>query len=272
MRSRVTAWREQGERVGLVPTMGSLHEGHLSLIRLAARETDRVVVSLFVNPTQFGPGEDYESYPRDFERDAALCRAENVAALFAPPPEEMYAADASITIHEGRLADGLCGRSRPGHFDGVCTVVAKLFNIVQPHVAVFGEKDYQQLAILRRLVRDLDIPVQILAGPIVREADGLAMSSRNRYLSDADRKEALCLSEALGRARELWDEGERDVVRLRDAAGEIFAKHPSVTIDYMETVDPETLESVSGEVKQLVIAVAAQVGPARLIDNMVLGA
>ena len=262
--------RRAGRRLGLVPTMGFLHEGHLSLIRLARQRADVVTVSLFVNPTQFGPNEDFSKYPRDFERDAALCRAEGADLLFCPPPEEMYAPDASVAVTEERLSAGLCGASRPGHFRGVCTVVAKLFNLCLPDVAVFGEKDAQQLRVIRRMVRDLDFPVEIVPGPIVREADGLAMSSRNKYLSPEERAEALCLKRALELAAARHARGERNAGALREAMAELIAAHPRARVDYIDLVDEATLEPVARLDRPTLVALAVYLGRTRLIDNVVI--
>ena len=262
--------RRAGRRLGLVPTMGFLHEGHLSLIRLARQKADAVTVSLFVNPTQFGPNEDFAKYPRDFERDAAMCRAEGADLLFCPPVEEMYAPDASVSVAEGRLSKGLCGASRPGHFGGVCTVVAKLFHLCLPDVAVFGEKDTQQLRVIRRMVRDLNFPVEIVPGPIVREPDGLAMSSRNKYLSPDERAEALCLKQALDLAVQCHARGERRAGALRAAMAGLLAAHPQARADYIEIVDEATLEPVERIERPTLIALAVFLGRTRLIDNVLI--
>lgn len=261
----------KGESVGLVPTMGFLHEGHLSLIERARRENDLVVVSLFVNPTQFGPGEDLESYPRNFERDAALTAAEGADALFAPEPEEMYFPDYATHVEvTGSLTKGLCGRSRPTHFRGVTSVVAKLFNIVKPDRAYFGQKDAQQVAVIRRMVRDLNFDLEIVACPIVREDDGLAKSSRNIYLSEEERRQALSLNRSLDLARKLIEAGERSGEKVREALVEAIAANPLAEIDYVEVVDAGSLEpagTLSGEV---LIALAVRFGKARLIDNTIV--
>lgn len=261
----------KGGSVGLVPTMGFLHEGHLSLIKRARRENDVVVVSLFVNPTQFGPGEDLESYPRNFERDSALTAAEGADALFAPEPEEMYFPDYATHVEvTGSLTKGLCGRSRPTHFRGVTSVVAKLFNIVKPDRAYFGQKDAQQVAVIRRMVRDLNFDLEIIACPIVREADGLAKSSRNIYLSEEERRQALSLNRSLDLARKLIEAGERSGEKVRGVLMEAIAANPLAEIDYVEVVDAGSLEpagTLSGEV---LIALAVRFGKARLIDNTIV--
>jgi len=251
-----------------VPTMGYFHEGHLRLMRLAAEQCDLVVVSLFVNPTQFGPNEDLDRYPRDFERDMALVRQEKVAAVFAPTPALMYPQGFQTQVSVQNLATHLCGQSRPIHFAGVTTVVSKLFNIVQPDVAVFGEKDFQQLAIIRRMVRDLNIPVRIVGHPIVREADGLAMSSRNANLDPANRAAALSLSTALHLARERVGQGETSVAELTKILESHILSFAGTAIDYASFVDCDTLEPVTVVNTSTVLALAVRIdGKVRLIDN-----
>ncbi|HMP76193.1 MAG TPA: pantoate--beta-alanine ligase [Kiritimatiellia bacterium] len=262
--------RRAGVRVGFVPTMGYLHAGHLSLVALARRNADVVVVSIFVNPTQFGPNEDFSKYPRDWGRDERLCREAGVDVLFAPAAEEMYAHDASVAVTERRLAGGLCGAARPGHFDGVCTVVAKLFNLVLPACAVFGEKDAQQLRVIRRMVRDLNIPVDIIAGPLVREPDGLAMSSRNARLAPEERAQAVCLRRALDAVERAFADGERDADVLRKLARGVIGHAPLARVDYIELVDDESLESVLLIERPTLCALAVHFPSARLIDNTVL--
>lgn len=262
--------RRAGVTVGFVPTMGYLHEGHLSLMRLARAQSSQVVVSVFVNPTQFGPHEDFAKYPRDWGRDEGLCREAGVDVLFAPAAEEMYAHDASVSVVESRLSAGLCGVSRPGHFAGVCTVVAKLFNLVLPTVAVFGEKDAQQLRVLRRMVRDLNVPVEIVAGPIVREADGLAMSSRNARLTPEERAQAVCLRRALTAVEKKFEDGERDADVLRGLARSVIEHAPLARVDYIEIVDDESLDPVILIERPALCALAVQFPSARLIDNAVL--
>lgn len=271
MQHAALAWRAQGRRIGFVPTMGNLHEGHLSLVRLAKRHADVVVVSLFVNPTQFGPTEDFAAYPRTFEADRAACEAEGVDAVFFPSVAEMYPDGASVSLIETSLSRTLCGAARPGHFDGVCTVVAKLFNAVLPHVAVFGEKDAQQLRIIRRLVRDLRFPVEIVSGPTAREPDGLARSSRNQYLTPAQRAQAVCLRRALDEAERRFAAGERDPHAITAALRALLATFPAAKIDYVEIVDDETLQPLSGPISRpALLALAVWVGKPRLIDNAVL--
>lgn len=263
-----------GKTVGLVPTMGYFHEGHLSLMRMAASISDLVVVSLFVNPTQFGPNEDLDRYPRDFERDMDLVRQERVAAVFAPTPDLMYPAGFQTEVQVKQLATHLCGKSRPVHFGGVATVVSKLFNIVQPEVAIFGEKDFQQLAIIRRLVADMNIPVRIVGHPIVREADGLAMSSRNANLDPANRAAALSLSTALQLARTQAAQGQRSTAELANLVERHIHSFNGTAIDYVSFVDCETLESAEMVDERTVLALAVHVegkaGKVRLIDNGII--
>jgi len=259
---------QSGKTIGLVPTMGFFHEGHLSLMRRAAELCDLVVVSLFVNPTQFGPNEDLDRYPRDFERDMDLVRQEPVAAVFAPTPALMYPQGFQTQVAVSNLATHLCGRSRPGHFAGVTTVVAKLFNIVQPAVAVFGQKDFQQLAIIRRMVSDLNIPVRIVSHPIVREADGLAMSSRNTNLDPANRAAALSLSTALQLARERVSQGIDSVAELTALLTAHIHSFKGTAIDYVSFVDFETLEPMIRANERTVLALAVRIDDrVRLIDN-----
>jgi len=265
------AARGSGKRLGLVPTMGALHEGHLSLVRAARARTDIVAASIFVNPTQFGPNEDLAKYPRSFERDCAMLEREGVEFVFAPSVEEMYPAGAVTWVTVEELSGKLDGRSRPGHFRGVTTVVAKLFHIVEPDVAFFGQKDAAQVAIIRRMVRDLNFPVEIVTCPIVREADGLAMSSRNAYLDAEQRKQALLLRRSLGRVDELVKAGERDAARLAAAGREVVACESSVRLDYFEIVNPDTLDPVADVSRGALVAVAAYLGTTRLIDNLLLG-
>lgn len=264
--------RVQGHTIGLVPTMGYLHEGHLSLVNLAEEQSDLVVVSLFVNPTQFGPNEDLEAYPRDFERDRQACEQAGVDVLFAPPKEDLYAEDHTVFVTEEVLASGLCGRSRPIHFRGVLTVVAKLFNLVLPDVAVFGEKDAQQIRLIRRMVRDLNFPLRIVGGPIVREADGVAMSSRNTNLSPEARSQAVALSKALAAVAEAVEqEAITDVAVLRERAGAELAHASLGTLDYLEFVHDESLAPFEDRLTGTVlVAIAVYFPGARLIDNRVV--
>lgn len=253
--------------LGLVPTMGALHEGHLSLVRMAKASCEHVAATIFVNPTQFGPNEDFSKYPRTFEKDCALLEREGVDLVFAPGPEEMYPAGSTTRIHVGPLADRLDGASRPGHFIGVATIVAKLFHIVAPDKAFFGQKDAAQVAVLRQMVRDLDLGVELIVGPIVREPDGLAMSSRNRYLSEDERRQALVLSRSLAAAVADYEGGERDAGRLLERSRAIMVTEPAVRLDYLEIVDPATLLPVEQAGTGTLLAVAAYVGSTRLIDN-----
>ena len=260
----------RGARLGLVPTMGALHEGHLSLVRAAKAKSDVVAVSIFVNPTQFGPNEDFTSYPRDLDKDCALLEREGVDVVFAPSAEEMYPAGSVTWVTVEGLSDRLCGKSRPGHFRGVATVVAKLFNIVEPDFAFFGQKDAAQIAVIKRMVRDLRFPVAIEVCPIVREADGLALSSRNVYLGADDRNMALVLHASLQRAQKVFDDGERDAATIAAAAKKAFVWQPAVRLDYFEIVDPDDLTPVATIAKRSLVAVAAFVGNTRLIDNILL--
>jgi len=264
--------RRAGQRLSFVPTMGALHEGHLSLVRLAQANADVVTASIFVNPLQFGPNEDFSKYPRTFERDCRLLDAEGVAVLFAPTAQTMYPAGAVTSVEVHDISDRLDGRSRPGHFKGVTTVVAKLFNIVQPDVAFFGQKDAAQVAIIRRMVRDLNMDVEIAVGPIVREPDGLAMSSRNAYLVGNERKQALVLNHALIAIRSRFEAGERNLTALLDSGRRVLAKEPAAKLDYLEAVNPDTLEPVSDLKAGALVAIAAWVGSTRLIDNLLLPA
>ena len=270
-RAAIAAARASGARIGFVPTMGALHEGHLSLVRRAHEESDLVVMSIFVNPLQFGPAEDFTRYPRPVEDDEAMASAEGVDLLFRPGVEEMYPTGRSVGVTAGALATSWEGKSRPGHFDGVATVVAKLLNIVQPDVAIFGRKDLQQAAIIEAMVRDLDMPVRIVVAPIVREADGLALSSRNRYLSPEDRSRAIALSRALMTVRLLFDSGEHRVSLLEAAGIRILSADPAVKPDYLAVVDPSTFEKPEMASAGNAAIVAARVGTTRLIDNMILG-
>ena len=268
-------WVRQEGKAGrtriLVPTMGGLHEGHLSLMDIAreqAGKEDNIVVSLFVNPTQFGPDEDLEAYPQTLDQDRRLCEERGADLLFVPDADEMYKQDASVIVSEQTLCAGLCGRSRPGHFDGVCTVVSKLFNLTQPRAAVFGEKDFQQLAIIRRMVRDLNYPVEVISGPIVRESDGLAMSTRNQYLSPDERQQAGALRKALLEVSKILDGGERNAGLIRERVEAALSGASLARIDYVETVNPVTLQSVDDVGDGLLVALAVFFGTTRLIDNM----
>ncbi|WP_455793900.1 pantoate--beta-alanine ligase [Clostridium butyricum] len=267
VRSLVKQWRKQGLTVGYVPTMGALHEGHESLIKKAVRENDKVIVSVFVNPTQFGPNEDYDSYPRNIEKDMELCENAGACAVFNPEPSEMYFENKSTVISVSGLTSVLCGAKRPGHFDGVCLVVTKFFNIVKPNRAYFGEKDAQQVAVLKRMVRDLSIDVEIVPCPIIREEDGLAKSSRNTYLNVDERKAAVVLSRSLKIAKQLLDKGERNAAKIKDAIISEINTESLAKIDYVEIVDSENLTDVSTIEKNILIPIAVYIGKTRLIDN-----
>jgi pantoate--beta-alanine ligase len=269
MQATARALRQSGKRIGFVPTMGYLHAGHLSLIRLAREQADTVIASIFVNPAQFGPNEDLAAYPRDFERDERLCREAGVDWLFYPAPQTIYLPQHSVWVDEEALSGVLCGALRPGHFRGVCTVVAKLLNLTLPEVMVLGEKDAQQLRILRRMVRDLNFPVDVLAGPTIREADGLALSSRNKYLSPTERREAVCLFQALEAARELFAQGERQVQRI-EAAMRAVVEATSGRVDYISIADDESLAPLETIEKPALVALAVRFSGARLIDNCTL--
>ena len=263
--------RRAGRRIGLVPTMGALHQGHISLVRAARSQSDIVVASIFVNPTQFGPTEDFAKYPRKLEEDSRLLVAENTDYLFNPSVEQMYPSGVSTWVTVEGISDKLDGRSRPGHFRGVTTVVAKLFNIIQPDLAFFGQKDAAQVAVIRTMVRDLNLDVRIIVCPIVREPDGLAMSSRNAYLDVAQRKQATVLHRALTRVQTLAEQGESDAARLAAAGKQVIAEEASVRLDYLEVVDPDTLDPVAEIAQGALVAAAAYVGATRLIDNVLLG-
>ena len=264
-------WKKRGFSVGLVPTMGYLHPGHISLIERARKENDMVVVSIFINPIQFGPNEDLDKYPRDMAHDRQVCEKAGAELIFTPEPSEMYPSENFAFVDIKELGNGLCGARRPGHFRGVCTVVSKLFNIVLPDRAYFGEKDAQQLAIIRRMVRDLNFGTEIVSCPIVREADGLAMSSRNLYLSSEERKAALALSQSLGAARELMRKGEKNAVKIKEAIFAGISAEPLARIDYAEIVDSADLSPVEKIERPVLAAVAVYFGKTRLIDNFTFG-
>lgn len=271
VRAQVAAWKKEGLTVGLVPTMGYLHEGHASLVDTAVGQCDRVVASVFVNPTQFGPNEDLEDYPRDFDRDKALLEAHGCHLVFHPSVEEMYPAGAATYVEIlSDMPKQLCGKSRPIHFRGVCTVVAKLFNIVTPDKAFFGQKDAQQLAILRRMVRDLSYGIELVGCPIVREPDGLAKSSRNTYLNPQERQAALVLSQAVKLGQELVAQGERSAVKVVAAMTAHIAAQPLARIDYVEAVDGVTMEPVETLQGTVLVAMAVYIGKTRLIDNFIV--
>lgn len=270
VREQVREWRKVGLSVGLVPTMGYLHEGHKSLIDKAVEENDRVVVSVFVNPIQFGPGEDLASYPRDLDRDAELCSSAGADLVFHPSDEEMYFRDFCTYVDMSGLTEALCGKTRPTHFRGVCTVVSKLFHIVRPDRAYFGQKDAQQLAVIRRMVRDLDFGLEIVGCPIIREEDGLAKSSRNTYLDTEERKAAVVLHKGLEEGERLLRAGEKDAAKIIDVVRGTIEKEPLARIDYVEVVDWDTLEPVGSITGKVLLAVAVYIGNTRLIDNTIV--
>ena len=270
MQRHADQWRAAAVKISLVPTMGYLHEGHLSLFRIGRKKGDRLVASIFVNPTQFAPGEDLATYPRDFERDLALCEKEGVDIVFAPAEQALYPEGYQTHVSLDALPRHLCGLSRPVFLQGVATVVTKLFNIVKPHVAVFGEKDFQQLAVVRRMVSDLNMDVDIVGGPIVREADGLAMSSRNSYLSAEQRRSAGCLNRALAEAQTLVGGGRRDAAGVIAAATALIQAETETQIDYIAVCDPTTLDDVATIDRPVLMALAVRVGNTRLIDNRIL--
>jgi pantoate--beta-alanine ligase len=267
LRALVKGWKREGLSVGFVPTMGALHEGHESLVKKAVSENDKVVVSVFVNPTQFGPNEDYDAYPRDINKDLNLCMNAGAAVIFNPEPSEMYFENKSTSVSVSNLTSVLCGAKRPGHFDGVCLVVSKLFNIVTPDRAYFGQKDAQQVAVLKRMVRDLNIDIEIIPCPIIREEDGLAKSSRNTYLSKEERKAALVLSRSLNLAKELLAGGERNAAKIKEVMIEEINKEPLAKIDYVEIVNSDSLENVENIEKSILVPIAVYIGKTRLIDN-----
>ena len=269
VRKQVKAWRKEGLSVGLVPTMGYLHEGHKSLIDRAVKENDKVVVSDFVNPIQFGVNEDLSTYPRDIEADKKLCESAGADLIFHPAPEEMYAPDFSTFVETEGVSAGLCGKTRPTHFRGVCTVVSKLFHIVMPDKAYFGEKDAQQLAVIRRMVRDLNMDIEIVGCPIVREGDGLAKSSRNTYLSSEERKAALVLSKAVFAGKEMMEQGERDAAEIVSHMKSIIEAEPLAKIDYVEMVDADSIKPISVAQGRVLTAMAVYIGTTRLIDNFI---
>ncbi|MCX5866774.1 MAG: pantoate--beta-alanine ligase [Proteobacteria bacterium] len=270
MQKRAEALRNSGKTIAFVPTMGYLHDGHLALMRAGRELGDVLVVSIFVNPAQFGPKEDFGSYPRDLERDSALCRQVGVDIIFHPAAEAIYPRGFQTHIEVENLSRGLCGDFRPGHFRGVATVVAKLFNIIKPHAAVFGEKDCQQLAVIRRMTADLNLDVQIVGYPTVRETDGLAMSSRNTFLSAAERQSALSLSRSLEQAQQMVREGERAPGRIEQAVRETISREPATEIEYVRVCHPESLSELKWVEDSTLLALAVRVGKTRLIDNRII--
>lgn len=270
MQAIALSLKKNGKKTALVPTMGFLHEGHASLLREGRKQADVLLLSIFVNPIQFGQNEDLDQYPRNLEQDCRIAAENGVDYIFAPTAAEMYPAGFQTMVATGKLSLPLCGASRPGHFDGVATVVTKLFNIVMPDVALFGYKDYQQLAIIRQMTADLDLPVNLIGMPIIREPDGLAMSSRNSYLSTDERERALCISRAINKVRELYKAGERTVDALCNAAKLIIEPHVT-SIDYLEFRNSKTLEQIEEAADGTLMAIAVKIGKTRLIDNTLLG-
>jgi len=272
VRKLVKAARDKGKKIGFVPTMGALHIGHISLIKKAAKECDFVVVSVFVNPTQFGPGEDFKKYPRPFKSDLAICRKAGVDVVFAPSPQEMYKKENLTWVNVEKLTEPLCGRSRPGHFRGVATVCAKLFNIVTPDVAYFGQKDAQQAIVIKRMVADLNMPLKIVIYPTVRQADGLAESSRNKYLSEQQKKDATCIYKALKKSESLIRAGTTKSKTIIDEMKKVLNRVPSIEIEYISIVDAETLRNIEKITGKVLAVVAVKIGSTRLIDNIVVDA
>jgi pantoate--beta-alanine ligase len=269
VREQVKAWRQAGDSIGLVPTMGYLHEGHQSLIAAAKRDNQKVIVTIFVNPIQFGPSEDLASYPRDLERDKIACEKMGVDLIFCPTASEMYDANFNSNVDVKGLTNALCGKKRPGHFKGVCTVVTKLFNITQPDRAYFGQKDAQQLAVIKRMVSDLNFDIEIIGCPIVREADGLAKSSRNSYLSERERSAAVCLYQAIECANAMIKQGETSVTVITKAMHDLIVNQPLAKVDYIEFVDLASLTSVDRLEQDSLCALAVYIGKTRLIDNFI---
>jgi len=271
MSAETTRLRREGKRIAFVPTMGNLHEGHLSLMRMAQPLADVLVISIFVNPLQFEPGSDFEAYPRTFQEDLKKCESVGVDIVFAPTESDLYPEGFQTTVEVTEISKGLCGDFRPGHFKGVATVVLKLFNIVKPDVAVFGEKDYQQLCVIRRMVKDLNLDIQIVGHATVREADGLAMSSRNQYLSAEERKRAALLYKSLKEAKDLFDQGERRAQRLIAMVQDGLARQPGISVEYVSIRDRDTLKPLNILHRPAVMALAVHIGQTRLIDNIFLG-
>ena len=263
-------WRREGNIISCVPTMGFLHQGHVELLSVGREKGDRLIMTIFVNPTQFGPHEDYERYPQDTEGDLDKARSAGVDAVFMPTVEEMYPDGFQSTITVDNITQYLCGKSRPGHFAGVTVVVAKLFNITKPHLAIFGEKDYQQLIVIKQMVRDLNMDIEIIGAPTVREKDGLAMSSRNNYLSPEERLSALSLKKGLDFAKKMVTEGERESAKIKNTVRELILSHPFTEIDYITICDPEKLTDMENIDRPSLLALAVRVGKTRLIDNIIV--
>jgi len=270
VRKKVKTARDEGKSIGLVPTMGALHAGHMSLIEQAVKKTDFVIVSIFVNPTQFGPGEDFDKYPRPFEEDLEKCTKAGVELVFAPNPDQIYPRENLTWVTVEKLTEPLCGRFRPGHFRGVTTVCAKLFNIVQPDIAFFGQKDAQQGVVIKRMVDDLNMPLKIEVCPTIRESDGLAVSSRNKYLNEQQRKDAAYLYKSLKRAREMLESGEKNTKKIISEMQKILNRAPSLKVQYISLIEAETLEEPERLKGTLLVALAAKLGNARLIDNIIV--
>ena len=270
VRTQVKEWKKQGLTVGFVPTMGYLHEGHKSLIDRAVKENDRVVVSDFVNPIQFGQNEDLSTYPRDIEADKALCEKAGASMLFNPEPDEMFLPDFCTFVETQNLSKELCGKTRPIHFRGVCTIVSKLFNIVTPDKAYFGQKDAQHLAVIRRMVRDLNMDIDVVGCPIIRESDGLAKSSRNTYLSETERQAALVLSKAVFLGQDLMKNGERNADTIINKMSDLINKEPLAKIDYVQLVDADSIEPLAEAKGRVLVAMAVYIGKTRLIDNFIM--
>jgi pantoate--beta-alanine ligase len=270
IRKLVKAARTKGKTIGFVPTMGALHIGHISLIEAAARQSDFVVVSIFVNPTQFGPGEDFEKYPRPLDADLEICKKHGVDAVFTPTPGEMYPGKKLTWVNVEKLTEPLCGQSRPGHFRGVTTVCAKLFNIVMPDIAFFGQKDAQQAIVIKRMVADLNMPLEIVVCPTIREPDGLAISSRNQYLTEQQKKDASLIYKSLQKCREMIESGVTDTKQIIEQMRRILNQIPSAKVEYVSIVDAETLENINKVAGKVLAAVAVRIGDTRLIDNILL--
>ena len=270
VRSQVKAARSGGKKVGLVPTMGALHVGHISLIEAAVEKCDFVVVSIFVNPTQFVPGEDFEKYPRPLEADLKICKKAGVDVIFVPTPEQMYPAENITWVSVEKLTESLCGQFRPGHFRGVTTVCTKLFNIVAPDIAFFGQKDAQQAIVIRRMVADLNMPLEIVICPTVREPNGLAISSRNKYLTEQQKKDAANIYKSLQKCRQMIDAGVKETTEIITEMRKILQQVPSIEIEYISIVDAETLRNIDRIAGKALAAVAVKIGPAKLIDNILV--
>lgn len=272
MQKRCEELRLSGQTIALIPTMGFFHDGHLELMRVGKRRSDKVIISIFVNPTQFGPTEDFDEYPRDMEGDLSKAQEVGVDLVFVPSVEEIYPDGFQTHITVEKVTKYLCGLSRPGHFDGVATVVAKLFNITKPRLAIFGQKDFQQLTMIRRMVKDLNMDIEIVGVPTVRESDGLAMSSRNQYLSPEKRRSALSLKKSLELAHDMFDKGEKDAIKIKSAIEKLILSFSYTEIDYVTICDPITMEDIDNLEEQILIALAVRVGKTRLIDNALIGA